>query len=178
MGSKSSPRGARNRINSFLFLNALLFEGHRLVQRLGRNFRAYKSWPPGFGSLLANNAFQNLISNSIKPARDSVVFRVGENDLAQALDAYSTDPVVFVTGIGPSVGNAYYDLADLLALSIYLGPSDDDLQPLGKAEKAFSESRDFAIAFLNAGDALIAEGLQKLGFEPMEGLAPDTHVGA
>ena len=170
----SSPASARSAINSFLFMNALLFEGYKLVQRMRRNFQDYKAWPSGFGNLLRNPRFQRLFASSMKPARNAVVFHVGENDLARSLEGYDPDPVIFATGVGPEVGNAYYDLADLLSLRLYVGFEDSDEKLLTAAARAFGEARDFALAFLTAGDALIAESIPRFGFQPTRGRASGT----
>src|SRR3990172_9490337 len=66
--NENSPfRG--NRINSFLFMSAVLYEGIKVTRNLGRDFRDLDSFKTGIGALLRDKDTQDLWDTSLNRLR-------------------------------------------------------------------------------------------------------------
>ena len=160
----SVTAGMRQRINSFLFMNSLLFEGYKLIQALARDHRAAAEWQSGFGAMLKGGDFAILVSDHLKRARDKVVFHVDAQELANRAREHLAEDIVFVRGIGRKAGNTYYDLSDMLAMRSFVGTTESDDAFMTDAADLMERTRDLATRFLDAGDRLLTRVLVDHGF--------------
>lgn len=162
---KRTPASARQQINAFFLLAALVFEGWWLVQRMGKNFRSFGSWRTGFQQILRNREYKSLVETSLKSLRNQNAFHFFEEEARQRLaECEIDDQVVFTTGRGTRSSHAYYDLADLLALRTFTGPGIADAELIARAEPLVTATSNLTVNFLKAGDHLIAEALSSMKF--------------
>lgn len=163
---KSKLRATRHRINTFLTMGALLFEGMSLVRRMGRHYRALPSWQQGLGAVLRDQRFGSLIEN-LKKARNQVVFHVFEDEFTVQLREWKHDgkDVKFVLGRGRNIADTYHDLADSMAMQTFVGPVDSEAEFRARFIVLAKTATDFTIAFLRAADRAIFEALRAKGFK-------------
>jgi len=162
----TGPASTRHRINGFFFINALLYEGVQLAQRMAKHFRTHRSWGAGLGALLKDQRFSLLFSENLKPARDRVTFHVDEDEFARQLALHPTEDVTLVRGTGRKLRDVYYDFPDLLGLRTFIGPTASQEEFLSRTSELFVVARDLAVAFLDAADGLLAAVLKDMGFAP------------
>src|SRR6266550_231019 len=117
---KRTPAGLRQRVNSLFFFSAVLFEGWKLINRMAQHYRGDPTWPRGFGSILSNREYEQLISTSFKPLRNLSVFHFAEDEIGNVLRAYPVDEPEVALATGRGVGPPYYQLADMLAVGTWL----------------------------------------------------------
>src|SRR5690349_20524194 len=80
-----TPAGHRQRRNTILFISALLYEGWELVQRMRRDYRTYDTWKTGFGLILKDRRFVQLVEKRLGPLRSQTVFHFFEDETARRL---------------------------------------------------------------------------------------------
>ncbi len=166
MVPRSKVRRIRHRINTFLTMGALLFEGTNLVRRMGRHYRALPSWRQGLGAVLRDQRFRKLTEN-LKKARNQVVFHACEDEFAVQLREWEHDgkDVKFVVGRGRRIADAYHDLADSMAMQTFVGPVDSEAEFRARFRILANTAADFTVAFLRAADRAIFEALRGKGFK-------------
>ncbi len=160
-----SPPRIRQRINSFIYTGAVLFEGIQLSKRLGKYFRTLESFS-GFVAIHKDPHVEELFKDQLRRLRNEAVFHFDAQSIAASLQELDGDEIIFLRGSGSQQGNVYYDLADTTALHLLTG-----IQP--SAEAAVEHSRsivqrvtDLSIRFVKAADELICTILYNEGLEP------------
>ena len=170
--SKKTPAGHRQKINTILFISALLYEGWELVKRMGQHYRTYDSWKKGFGPILKDGRFVRLVENRLGPLRSQTVFHFFEDETARRLAEHEPDgPVIFLSARGNNSLEASYDLADIVAVRTLCGdPAPASaLELFTQAEDIGAQTAQLARPFFKATDELIAEALGGMGFKEQAG---------
>ena len=166
--SKKTPAYIRQKINSVLFIAALVCEGWTLIKGMGEHYRTYPAWEKGFGPILKNDRFRRLVETRLGPLRNQAVFHFFADETARRLAEHEPDgdPVVFLSTRGTKSHEASYDLADLIAIrTLCPGPGQSAGALFAQAEAVGEQISQLAPPFLKAADELIAEALSRMGFK-------------
>ncbi len=161
-----TPAARRQRINSFVFTGAVLYEALGFAQTLGEHFHYLPEFKQGLGRLFQDRILREFRDTSLYLIRNKFVFHFDEEVAPQALRGFRKPPYIFASGHGPTAGNACYDLADVASLYFLLKEDDDD-QLSAEAFKArflhlTEKMTDLSGRFGAAADELIAAGLKEL----------------
>jgi hypothetical protein len=158
-----TPNAIRQRLSSFFLTASLLNEGIPLVQRLGKHFRHLKAYQERFQPILQDRDVEALLSGNLKPLRNEAVSHFLEGSLGPRLTDQDSHEA-FVIGLGRSQGQTYYQLADLLALRAFTGPTgtSDEFQRV--RDDLVQRTTNLAVHFLSASDRLIGEALLEMGW--------------
>ena len=150
--------------NGFLYLAAVLFEALNFSRSLGKYARHLPAFAPGFGSLHSDKEVHELTNRVLGHIRNSSAFHFDNAVAPRTLEylAFKT----YVAATVPSSANRpeYYDLSDVSTLYALMDGTPD-------AQQFFDNFRSFvrrtiaaAIRYLDAGDSLMLELLEELGF--------------
>lgn len=167
-----SPHGVRQRFNSFFHTAALLKEGIPLVQRLGKHFRHLPAYRERFLPILQDRSVEQLLGENLKPLRDEAVSHFLENELGARLNDHDLDDLYFITGLGRSQGQTYYQMADMVAIRALTGPTPRE-EFVARARDLVRRTTDLALRFLIASDCLIGEALRSMGWLMKRGAAAE-----
>ena len=160
--NENSPfRG--NRINSFLFMSAVLYEGIKVARNLGRYFRELDSFKTGIGALLRDKDTQDLWDTSLNRLRNKLVFHFDGGAAQDALQDIILPSYRFAASDGPKGNQSYYVLADEVFMH-FLVKQHGSLgnQLTDQATDLIRRTTDLGIRFIDASQRLIAEALRVL----------------
>jgi hypothetical protein len=159
-----SPLGIRQRVNSFMYMGALLFEGIELSKRLRKHFRTTEGFS-GFSSLHKDAAVESLLKD-LRRLRNEAVFHFDTSTIAMSLGALSADEATFVRGSGFAQGNVYYELADATALQILTGTHQSSELSNERSKTVVKQVTDLSVRFVKAADELISLTLHSMDLWP------------
>lgn len=153
-----TPADMRQRLNSFMYTGALLFEGVQLSKKLGKHYRHLAAYQEGFQLLHRDPAVERLMANYLKPLRNEAVFHFDVSTVAENLKQMSDPEYVFVRAEGRGAGFTYYELADASALRIVFG-ARTDADYATRAAFLLESVAGLAVQFLKSADRLISAAL-------------------
>ena len=163
------PAARRQRIVSFLFVAATLYEGFELLKRMGKNFRQKPAWEKGIAPILQDRLFDRLFKETLHPLRNGIVFHFFDDALDEPLQRLPAEAVTFVSSVGSRQGQLVYELSDRLALDLFIGREPSADAQVKRAETLMIRTRDLLIQIDRAGEALIAEYAHEQGFVLVRG---------
>lgn len=170
MPDEDTPAAMRQRINSFVFTGAVLYEALEFAQTLGEYFHDLPEFRETWGTLFRDRELREFRETSLHRLRNTFVFHFDREIAPQALQGFRKAPYIFDSGQGATIGNAYYSLADLASLYFLVKEEDDDhlsaeeLEEIFKARFVLLMQRmlDLSRRFGTAADELIAVALKEL----------------
>lgn len=160
----NSPCALRVRYNSFLFNCALLWEASLFVQQLGKHHRHLPEFQAMVSILNAKDA-RILLESNLSGLRNRLVFHFGIDEIGAQVANLEMDEPIFVSAMGASNKQVYYELADLCAISTFAGPAFDgngiDWQAV---EDLIAKTTDLTLQFLTTAELFIAAVLKNEGW--------------
>lgn len=163
-----SPTARRGRFAALFYTAALLNEGMRAAESLGKWYRDTPQYKEGFGALSADPAIRSLRSSLLARVRNELVFHFDREPVASGLQRMpDLDWVIlsYAEETGPTHGETYFDAADDAVLGYLFGDAATDEEYVARLGDFMSEVTDFLDRFLTASHRLIAIGLIELGCE-------------
>lgn len=167
------PSGARQRIASFFLFAALSHEAFELLQRMAKHFRNTPVWQEKIAPLLRDPLFRRLSETNLGALRDQAVFHFFEDALVDPLQHCDLDELPFISGFGPEQGQVFYELADLMALGLFIDEYSSAEEQLRRADVLMTRTRDLMLHIIEDGEALIAEYAKANAFQPVTKDPPD-----
>ena len=156
-----SPGALRVRYNSFFFNCALFYEADLLVQKLHQ----YHGGLPEFQALAAvmtSKPALALRDGSLNPLRNKFVFHFDIDATGTQLTNLSQADPIFISGMGGTNQQTYYELPDICAISTFLGSvSLDDAAIQGMVKMA----ADLTLQFLEKAELFLFARLEKSGWK-------------
>ena len=161
-----SPPRIRQRVNSFMYTGALLFEGIQLSKRsIGKHFRSLDAFS-GFKAIHGDPDAEELFRDQLRRLRNEAVFHFDTSSIASSLLVLNDEAVVFVRGSGFEQGNVYYELADTTALQLLTGTQQTRDAAVEHSRLMVRRVTDLSVRFVRSADELISSVLHLLGLEP------------
>ena len=80
-----TPAGVRERINSYLFSSALLYEALQLIKKMNKDFSHDAVFQKGIKKLLKDSVAQTLERLHLKPSRHAAVFHFDPEAFAKTM---------------------------------------------------------------------------------------------
>ncbi len=162
-----TPVKKRQTINGFLFANSVLYEGFLAVERLGQHLKDCKAFTTGFTPLFRHPDVQSLREDYLKRARNKFVFHFDKEVPEEIMDRFDLPAYKFATGIGPTSGEVYFNLADEVVINFLLPPEYGETDDaLGKRHEAkIQEVTEVMVQFTTAAENLISEILPSMGWK-------------
>jgi hypothetical protein len=122
----NTPAGRRQYFNSFLFACGVLYEGLKVANTLGKTFGDREAFRKGFGLLLKDKTTKKLQETILNPMRNKIVFHFEEGAIQTTLKDLDLNSYLFAVGYGKASGEAYYKLADDVAINFIIGNPDSE----------------------------------------------------
>ncbi len=161
-----SPAAMRARYNSLLFSSALFVESFLLVQRLNKHFWQMAEFQQLSSVTNKSKEAQDLINAGLFDLRNKLVFHFEIDEIGKQLALLKLSEPIFVSAMGQTNGQVYYELPDLCALSTFSGSllRDDDtyLEAMKNRMKAVS---DLITDFATEAEKLIVTVLTNEGWQ-------------
>ena len=157
---ETSPADERQRLSSFLYLAALLFEALKLSRTVGKHFQDFSSFRNGFAKLHSDPDVEELRTNVLDRIRNTAVFHLDQGVIPTGLELLQPlTEFVFLSARDLSNGEIYYRLADQAVVHYIVGDSADTPEFTEKFKSILQRTTDLSIRFSACADELITEYL-------------------
>jgi len=157
----NSPAAERQRINSFLYSSALLFEAFGLIERTRDTLATYSKYQGTLGVLLDDKKVAD-VRKQIAPLRNRGVFHFDPSFIPKRVSVESDGWCRFGQGRGLSAGSSYYDLADRALLEAFVGGPAEEFKV--RYDALVRDTTTILIKFVNGADRLIESALLENGW--------------
>jgi hypothetical protein len=155
-----SPAAKRAQYNAILFSCAILYECYLSVQGMGKYFRDLPQFKK-VSALLNTKESRKILDSTISELRNQVVFHVSPSAMGKQLATMDLERPVFLSAMGRTNEQMYYELADICAFEMLHGSLPTALpNDLDFAEKV----SNLIIDFSNLAQDLILEVLTTQGW--------------
>lgn len=122
---KDDPAARRDRINSYLFGSAIMYEALKFVRAMNQSFRDDDYFQRGLRLLLKDPTAQEIERAHLNRARHQAVFHFVPKTFAEVIGKTSQIDSPFVSSRGKRRGNVNYAYADVVAGEILVGLSSN-----------------------------------------------------
>jgi len=162
----NSPAAMRARYNSLLFSCALFVESYLLVQKLNKHFGHMPEFQDLAKVTSKSKAAQELLKDSLFDLRNRLVFHFAIDEIGKQLENLELSEPIFVSAMGKTNGQVYYELADLCAARAFSKPlPQDDAAALAAIAKRAEAISDLILEFATQAETLIVEVLMNEGWQ-------------
>ena len=162
-----SPRARRDRFGAFFYVAALLQEGLKAAESLGRYFRDLPQFQTDFGALFADPDVRELRSGDLDKIRDQVVFHFDRDCLAVGLSRFPDGRTLIATAPQQWVsGEVYFDIADDAVVAYLYADAPTQPEYLARVERLMTRVTGVFQRFMQASHRLIPAALQRMGCHP------------
>lgn len=160
-----SPAAMRARYNSLLFSCALFVESYLLVQRLNKHFGHMPEFQDLTKVTSKSKAAEDLLNVSLFDLRNRLVFHFAIDEMGRQLENLELTEPIFVSAMGTTNGQVYYELADFCAARAFSKPlPEDDTAALAAIAKRTEAISDLILEFAARAETLIVEVLTNEGW--------------
>lgn len=143
----------RQVLNAFFLSSALLVEGMDLVQRIGKHFRHRPEFQNGLGRLLRDPDFKRVVTTKYRRLRKKSAFHFDDDVIEGGLTENDDKFVPFISSSGGKKrGSHYYELADITAMQVLVGPCESAKEFTERVCEALDEATPLANRFIKAAD--------------------------
>ena len=161
-GSRNDPAALRDRMNSYFFVSAILYETLELIRKMSPVYGKDKSFQDSLQIVLKDKTAQALEQTHLKAARRDTVFHYVPDRFAEAIAKTPITECVFASILGQRKGDIHYAFADMIAAEIGVGTRiDNDVVVNDMMEKTLTLVKQF----INHSENFIAGQLNGWGFE-------------
>jgi hypothetical protein len=161
-GSRNDPAALRDRMNSYFFVSAILYETLELIRKMSPVYGKDKSFQDSLQIVLKDKTAQALERTHLKAARRDAVFHYVPDRFAEAIAKTPITECVFASILGQRKGDIHYAFADMIAAEIGAGTRiDNSVVVNDMMEKTLTLVRQF----IDHSENFIAGQLNGWGFE-------------
>jgi hypothetical protein len=171
-GNSDEPEKERDRLNSYFFVSATLYECFNLVQSMESEFKNDAVFRKTLQPFLKQKTTKKLKEEHLNHVRNGAVFHFQpeRNRVRSFIDAINNAAIkerTFASGLGERKGGVYYTYADILTSEVLMGLSVDTNRTKFYKElrKVMVRTRDLAFRFAHQGEKLIGYHLKAWGFQ-------------
>lgn len=165
-----SPGALRVRYNSFFFNCALFREASIFVQKLHKHYGNSPEFQ-AVATIMNSNETRKILEDNLAPLRNKFVFHFNIEEMGAQLTKLELSEPVFVSAMGTTNEQVYYELADLCAVSTFSGsgfPSTDvDMQAFEQQVlmPLMKKTTELTLQFLTQAELFIVAVLKNGGWE-------------
>lgn len=161
----NSPGSLRLRYNSFFFNCALFREASLFVQRLHRHYGQFTEFQ-AMVSILNSHDAKRLLETNLAPVRNSLVFHFDFEEIGTQLQNLQLEEPIFLSAMGDTNEQVYYELADLCAIRTFSGSTFENTEAgLKIVEDLLKRTTELTVDFLTKAELFISSVLERDGWK-------------
>lgn len=171
VGGGDEPETQRDRLNSYFFASATLYECFNLVKSMEPVFQNDAAFRRTLQPFLKQKTVKKIKDDHLNHVRNGAVFHFQPHrDRVRSFIGMISNAAVkertFASGLGDRKGGVYYTYSDILTSEVLVGLSVDTNEKkfYAKLEKIMVRTRDLAFRFAHKGETLIGHHLKAWGF--------------
>lgn len=167
-----TPSGTRQRLTSFLYTAATLYEALLLVQRLGKVFRGVPAFDNRLALIFKDPVVRELQEHILPRFRNQVVFHFQESTFKEALPILEKAPRhVFAAGRGWRNADVHYGLADLLVFHHAVHNPADESDFAERFKDMLQKVTAVVLRLGDDADHLVTDRVAAMGWRRSVGVA-------
>lgn len=159
IATADSPAASRQRLNSFMYVGALLYEAALFLRKYRGDLSQYVSFGPLAQTMLDDIGATQLINDELRQLRNRAVFHFDPRFVPRTLGDAEGGFFIFGRGANFKAGETYYDMADRSALNSLVGGVPSDLEFRERIKELIVRTTALMKGFLDGADTLIADTL-------------------
>jgi hypothetical protein len=165
-----SPGALRVRYNSFFFNCALFREASLFVQKLHKHYGKSPKFQ-AVATIMNSKEARKLLEANLSPIRNSLVFHFDPKEIGAQLTKLELEDPIFLSAMGTTNEQVYYELADLCAISTFSGcgfpNTDTDMYAFERRvlEPLIKRTTELTLQFLTQAELFIVAVLESGGWE-------------
>jgi hypothetical protein len=159
-----TPEVIRNRMNSFFFSSALLYEGIRLVRKMKKLFADDDVYQQGLGALLRDPVAQRVEQMHLNPARNRAVFHFLPEEFERAIREENHPSCTFIGAHGTKNRHVHFSYADVVAAEMLVGIPSDKEEFWPAVRKSSEDTGALLMRFAESAERIIVRYLMMWGF--------------
>jgi hypothetical protein len=159
-----SPAAVRARFNSVLFSCSILVESSPLVQALGKHFSHLPEFKK-LSNLVNGKEARKIRQAALARLRNKLVFHFDPTEIGRQLSRLDFPEATFLSAMGKTNAQTYYEMSDLCALGTLYGasyPSSDAL--MAAATEVTEAVSKLIVDFSNVAQEFIVAVLEVQGW--------------
>jgi hypothetical protein len=171
VGQRDEPEMQRDRLSSYFFASATLYECFNLIKSMEPLFLNDAAFRKTLQPFLKQKRTKTLREEHLNHVRNGAVFhfqpeRTRVRSFVGMINSAAIKERTFASGLGKRKGGMYYTYADILTSEVLVGLSVDSNENrfYAKLEKIMVRTRDLAFRFAHQGEILIGHHLIAWGF--------------
>jgi hypothetical protein len=172
-----APKNQRERLNSYFFASAILYEAIKLIRTMTRIFKDDVVFQNGLLKLLRDPVAQKIEQQHLNPARNQAVFHFMADTFAEIIKGATVNDCIFLKARGRSRKDVYYTFADVVASEILVGFASDSEEFYKALGAAMSGTRELVNRFADHAESLIGACTDAWGFKFVEGFSELKETG-
>jgi hypothetical protein len=170
-GEGNGPKAERDRLNSYFFASAIMYEGLKLIRAMNKVFKDDAPFQNGLRLFLRDPVAQNIETMHLKPARNQAIFHFVPETFSETINGATVNTCVFAQARGNSKRNVRYSYADVVATEILVGFAADTEEFYKTLRAAMIGTRELVIRFADEAEKLIGYHTVRWGFKVLNGAA-------
>jgi hypothetical protein len=156
VSTADSPAASRQRLNSFMYVGALLYEAALFLRKYRADLTPYVSFGPLAQTMLDDPDATQFIDDKLHQLRNRAVFHFDPRFVPRTLGDAEGGFFIFGRGATFKAGETYYDMADRSALNSLVGGVPSDAEFRERIKDLIVRTTALMKGFLDGADALIA----------------------
>jgi len=159
---RNDPAALRDRMNSYFFVSAILYETLILIRKMSSVYGRDKSFQDSLQMVLKDKTAKALEQSHLKATRHDAVFHYLPDRFEEAIAKTPMNECVFASILGQQKGNLHYTFADLIAAEIGVGTRIDNSVVVNDM---MEKTLNLVKQFIDHSENFIADQLNGWGFE-------------
>jgi hypothetical protein len=159
----NSPAAKRDRLNSYLFGSAIMYEVLALTEALNKPFANCPVFQNGLRLLLKDKTAQIIRHNHLNSVRNQAVFHFDQERFGEAIQVHN-EPEKFCSGQGQTKGGVNFSYSDIIAVEILMG-SRLYVHDVDQFNSLVAGTDALTGRFVEEAENLIRHTLADLGFQ-------------
>jgi glycyl-tRNA synthetase beta subunit len=159
---RNDPAALRDRMNSYFFVSAILYETLILIRKMSSVYGRDKSFQDSLQMLLKDKTAKALEQSHLKATRHDAVFHYLPDRFEEAIAKTPMTECVFLSSFGQKKGSLHYTFADLIAAEIGVGTRIDNTSVVNDM---MENTLTLVKQFIDHSENFIGDQLNAWGFE-------------
>jgi hypothetical protein len=163
-----APEAERDRLNSYFFASAILYEGIKLIRAMNQTFKDDVPFQNGLRLFLRDPVALQIEKTHLNPARNQAVFHFVPDTFSKIINSATVDTCVFAQARGQNKRHVRYSYADVVTAEILVGFAANTEEFYETLGTAMASTLDLVIRFADEAEKLIGYHTAQWGFKVLE----------
>lgn len=168
-GAGDAPEAERDRMNSYFFASAILYEGIKLIRTMNQTFKDDAPFQNGLRLFLRDPVAQKIEQMHLNPARNQAVFHFMPDTFSKIINSVTVDTCIFAQARGQSRRHVRYSYADVVTAEILVGFAANTEEFYETLGAAMAGTRELVVRFADESEKLIGYHTAQWGFQVFNG---------